>query len=371
VREKEAVPTPGRGPPRTAKPDVIFDPSVELSERFANRVGGSTLAPRKVVMWLTVLVLAALTGPVEAASLGKQCRQRCKEEVATCLEAARAHMVAEIPGRCANRVSSSLRRACRKATVERCRQEGLQTCLPFTTTSTTLPDYSGSWHFSGMLATNSCGGKLADQRSEDIEVIQDGASLWAGFGNPPRVPVGRGGALTPTGFYFWEDYLNDRDLCSLGYRLDASRTGTSLAATFTAYVNCGGCAFTYDGTLTCQPRVCACGTGHFDANGNGVDDCLVNTEVRDRLDHLTMAVEALRHQCAQSLVDEVDRLLADLTDFLALNGSFVTFLADAHPDPFIRTLQTEVARAAEVRTPKAKKMAVRAIQALRDVVGED
>jgi hypothetical protein len=325
-------------------------------------------------MWLVALMLAALTGPVEAASLGRQCRQRCKEEVATCLEAARANLVAEIPGRCVDRVGSSLRRACRKGTLERCRQEGIQTCLPLTTTSTTLPDYSGSWQFIGMLAYSSCSGIRAERISQDIEVSQDGASLETRFVNPPRIPATGGNALTPTGFYFWEEYRSlGAPFCTAMQRLDASGTGTSLAATFTSSGTCPGttCADTYDGTLTCRPRACGCGTSHFDANGNGVDDCLVDAELRDRLDRLTMAVEALRHQCARPLVDEVNRLLADLTDFLAVNSSTVTFLEDALLDPLTRTLQTEVARAAKVRSAKAKKVAVEAIRALRDVVGQD
>ena len=70
----------------------------------------------------TLLATLHVATSADAASLGRQCRQACRDEIAACV-AAGGHS-----------------RACRRSTLERCRQEGVAVCQGEAgQSSTTLP----------------------------------------------------------------------------------------------------------------------------------------------------------------------------------------------------------------------------------------
>jgi len=123
------------------------------------------------------------------------------------------------------------------------------------------------------------------------------------------------------------------------------------------------------------PGLCGCGVVDGDANGNGVVDCRVNDELRERLGRLRIAVEALRRQRGKRRDDPAaiaaHQLLAEVRDFLATNGSTVTLIGGADLASLTEALATRVGRATKTRKPRfgsRRRTALAAIDALRDAV---
>jgi hypothetical protein len=121
------------------------------------------------------------------------------------------------------------------------------------------------------------------------------------------------------------------------------------------------------------PLACGCGVPDDDLDGNGVVDCLVNAELRERLVRLTAAVEALRRGARRDApgVVAARAVLDEVRAFLEARGDDVAFVGGADAASLRRALLRRVARATKTRRPgfaRSRRRALAAIAALRDAV---
>jgi hypothetical protein len=121
------------------------------------------------------------------------------------------------------------------------------------------------------------------------------------------------------------------------------------------------------------PLSCGCGVADVDADGNGVADCLVNADLRERLGRLDAAVEALRRGLRRddALVASARARLDEVRAFLDARGGDVTLVGGADLALLRRTLLRRVPRATKTRKPgfaRSQRRALEAIAALRDAL---
>jgi hypothetical protein len=121
------------------------------------------------------------------------------------------------------------------------------------------------------------------------------------------------------------------------------------------------------------PLSCGCGVADVDADGNGVADCLVNEDLRERLGRLHAAVDALRRGLRRDdpLVTSARALLDEVHAFLDARGGELTLVAGAELVPLRRALLRRVPRATKARKPgfaRSRRRGLDAIAALRDAL---
>ena len=133
---------------------------------------------------------------------------------------------------------------------------------------------------------------------------------------------------------------------------------------------CDGCAADPGKS---EPLSCGCGVPDVDADGNGVADCLVNEDLRERLGRLSAAMEALRRGMRRDdpVVVSARALLDEVRGFLDARGGDLTLVGGADLPPLRRALLRRVPRATKARKPgfaRSRRRALDAIAALRDAL---
>ncbi|HEV7731327.1 MAG TPA: hypothetical protein VGR62_04155 [Candidatus Binatia bacterium] len=122
------------------------------------------------------------------------------------------------------------------------------------------------------------------------------------------------------------------------------------------------------------PATCGCGAADADANANGVVDCLANPELRERLDRLTDALNALTKTKGKKkpnpTADEARTRLETVTGYLRSAPPGLTLLDGAVATQLADEIEGAVTRAAKggAKFGKKKKKALAAVQKARDAV---
>jgi hypothetical protein len=126
---------------------------------------------------------------------------------------------------------------------------------------------------------------------------------------------------------------------------------------------CDGCAAD---PRKAAPLACGCGVPDQDQNGNGVADCLVNEELRERLGRLRAAVAELRRGAHRDdpVVVATRAVRTEVRAFLAADGAAATVVAGADVASLRRALLRRVARATKTRTPRFPRIQQKALAAI-------